>query len=245
MKLSRKLPLGFAAVTLLVACAGFFGMAQLNSSVDTYRQAVVTEGQAQQVQALLSHFRKQVQEWKNTLLRGKQESERVKYWNAFQKNETEVAPQVKALLDAMPEGEVRTLVTQFGAAHATMGADFRRGYQDFEAAGFDAAAGDVAVKGKDRAPAELLVQAQEKMSAVSLATAAEADAVGKRATLLSYSLMLLGAVVAVIAGVLVSRSITRPLDEAVEAARSVAAGDLRTAITVRSNDETGQLLMAL
>ena len=245
MKLSRKLPLGFAAVTLLVACAGFFGMAQMNSSVNTYRQAVVTEGQAQQVQALLSHFRKQVQEWKNTLLRGKQESERVKYWNAFQKNETEVAQQVKALLDAMPEGEVRTLVTQFGAAHATMGADFRRGYQDFEAAGFDAAAGDVAVKGKDRAPAELLVQAEEKMSAVSLATAAEADAVGKRATLLSYSLMLLGAVVAVIAGVLVSRSITRPLDEAVEAARSVAAGDLRTAITVRSNDETGQLLMAL
>jgi len=222
MKLSRKLPLGFAAVTLLVACAGFFGMAQMNSSVDTYRQAVVTEGQAQQVQALLSHFRKQVQEWKNTLLRGKQESERVKYWNAFQKNETEVAQQVKVLLDAMPEGEVRTLVTQFGAAHATMGADFRRGYQDFEAAGFDAAAGDVAVKGKDRAPAELLVQAQEKMSAVSLATAAEADAVGKRATLLSYSLMLLGAVIAVIAGALVSRS-----------------------ITVRSNDETGQLLTAL
>ena len=245
MKLSRKLPLGFAAVTLLVACAGFFGMAQMHSSVDTYRQAVATEGQAQQVQALLSHFRKQLQEWKNTLLRGKVETERVKYWQAFQKNEAEVAAQVQALLAAMPQGEVSTLVTSFGAAHAKMGLDYRRGFQAFEAAGFDAAAGDVAVKGMDRAPAELLVQAEEKMSALSAATVAQADAVGQRATVLSYSLMLLGAVVAIIAGVLVSRSITRPLGEAVVAARSVAAGDLRTTITISSDDETGQLLMAL
>ncbi|RLM52936.1 HAMP domain-containing protein, partial [Halobellus sp. Atlit-31R] len=64
-------------------------------------------------------------------------------------------------------------------------------------------------------------------------------------TLLSYSLMLLGAVAAVIAGMLVSRSITRPLGAAVDVAQSVASGDLRTAIEVRSDDETGQLLQAL
>jgi len=245
MKLSRKLPLGFAAVTLIVACAGFFGMSQLNRSVDTYRQAVAMEGQSTQVEAMLAHFRKQLQEWKNTLLRGKDEGERVRYWDAFQKNEAEVAGQVQALLAGLPEGEVRALVAQFGAAHTQMGVDYRRGYQDFLAAGFDPAAGDVAVKGKDRAPAELLVQAEAKMSALSAASVRQADAVGARATTVSFSLMLLGALAAVAAGVLVSRSITRPLDEAVEAARSVAAGDLRTAITVRSDDETGQLLQAL
>ena len=245
MKLSRKLPLGFAAVTLLVACAGFFGMSQMNRSVDTYRQAVAMEGQAQKVEALLAHFRKQLQEWKNTLLRGKDEGERARYWTAFQNNEAEVAAQVAALLAALPDGEVRALVARFGAAHTQMGVDYRRGYQDFVAAGFDAAAGDVAVKGKDRAPAELLVQAEEKMSALSAASVQQADAVGARATTLSYSLMLIGALAAAAAGVLVSRSITRPLDEAVEAARSVAAGDLRTAITVRGDDETGQLLLAL
>ncbi|KAK0329096.1 hypothetical protein LTR94_038127, partial [Friedmanniomyces endolithicus] len=69
------------------------------------------------------------------------------------------------------------------------------------------------------------------MSALSAASVRQADAVGARATTLSYSLMLLGALAAVATGVLVSRSITRPLDAAVEAARSVAAGDLRTAIT--------------
>ena len=165
MKLSRKLPLGFAAVTLLVACAGFFGVAQMNRSVDTYRIAVAEAGQAQQVQFLLSEFRKQLQEWKNTLLRGKDDEQRKKYWDAFQKSEAEVDTRVRAVLAQLPAGEVRELVTRFGAAHAAMGQDYRRGFADFSAAGFDAAAGDAAVKGKDRAPAELLNKAEKAMSA--------------------------------------------------------------------------------
>ncbi|MFC0254003.1 methyl-accepting chemotaxis protein [Massilia consociata] len=42
-----------------------------------------------------------------------------------------------------------------------------------------------------------------------------------------------------------SRSITRPLNKAVEIARTVAAGDLTSTIVVTSNDETGQLLQSL
>jgi methyl-accepting chemotaxis protein len=42
-----------------------------------------------------------------------------------------------------------------------------------------------------------------------------------------------------------TESITRPLEEAVSVARSVAAGDLTTRIEVRGRDETSQLLQAL
>ncbi|QGZ41616.1 methyl-accepting chemotaxis protein [Pseudoduganella flava] len=42
-----------------------------------------------------------------------------------------------------------------------------------------------------------------------------------------------------------ARSITRPLAQAVGIAQTVAAGDLRSRIDVRSTDETGQLLAAL
>ena len=44
---------------------------------------------------------------------------------------------------------------------------------------------------------------------------------------------------------LVSRSITRPLTEAVGVARRVADGDLTTKVEVKSTDETGQLMSAL
>ena len=43
----------------------------------------------------------------------------------------------------------------------------------------------------------------------------------------------------------VTRSITLPLNEAVGVAQKVAAGDLTSAIDVKTSDETGQLLLAL
>jgi methyl-accepting chemotaxis protein len=46
-------------------------------------------------------------------------------------------------------------------------------------------------------------------------------------------------------GVVISRSITVPLKEAVHVAETVASGDLTSHIEVRSKDETGQLLSAL
>lgn len=46
-------------------------------------------------------------------------------------------------------------------------------------------------------------------------------------------------------GVLITRSITRPLDRAVTVAQTVASGDLTSQIVVNSKDETGMLLLAL
>ena len=44
---------------------------------------------------------------------------------------------------------------------------------------------------------------------------------------------------------LLTRSITRPLKEAVQVAQTVAGGDLRSRIEATTRDETGQLLEAL
>ena len=245
MKLSRKLPLCFAAVALVVACAGLFGLWALNGSLATYDRAVVSYSQAGEVEALLSTFKTQIQEWKNTLLRGKDEAERNKYWQAFQDGERDVGTQLAKLNAALAPGKERELLEQFGRAHAQMGQDFRKGYEQFAAAGFDPAAGDAAVKGKDREPSELLDQASKQIVAATRASAAAAEAASERATLLSLIAMVLGSGAAIVAGVFVSRSIVRPLERAVEVAQTVAAGDLRARIEVTSKDETGQLLQAL
>jgi methyl-accepting chemotaxis protein len=61
-------------------------------------------------------------------------------------------------------------------------------------------------------------------------------------------LLLAGGAVAVLSALLawmLTRSITRPLGEAVEIARTVASGDLAVEVRVMSSDETGQLMAAL
>ncbi|WP_343583568.1 methyl-accepting chemotaxis protein [Herbaspirillum sp.] len=52
-------------------------------------------------------------------------------------------------------------------------------------------------------------------------------------------------VLAIVLAVLATRSITRPMRDAVEIAKTVAAGDLSSRIDVTRKDETGELLQAL
>jgi len=71
----------------------------------------------------------------------------------------------------------------------------------------------------------------------------EAHYVSQRNVLIGLSL---GAVLlAVIAGVLITRSITVPIRTAVDVAKTVARGDLSSRIDVRGSDETSHLLGAL
>ncbi len=65
----------------------------------------------------------------------------------------------------------------------------------------------------------------------------------QRALLIALSIA--AALVAIGAGMLITRSITRPIGKAVDVAQTVARGDLGSRIEVHGTDETGHLLAAL
>jgi len=246
MKLGVKLPLAFAAGLTLVVAAALFGIHSLNQSINIYgthvQQNVANE---RAVAAMLNTFKVQVQEWKNTLLRGKEPKKLEKHWNDFQAQEHNVAGLAKGLLASLPDGESKTLIEQFGQAHLKMGEGYRKGFEAFKASGFDAAVGDAAVAGVDREPAKLLAEAGAKIEADSAAVSAAAAAGASRATWTSLALMLVVCVLAVAGGFLFSRTIVRPLRRAVESTRAVAQGNLALAIESAGNDEVAELLQAL
>ena len=75
--------------------------------------------------------------------------------------------------------------------------------------------------------------------------ASEGEANYAEARLLMFGLLAGMGLSGAILGWLITRSITRPIGEAVAVAEKVAAGDLSSRIDVSSHDETGQLLTAL
>ncbi|MHB1062690.1 MAG: methyl-accepting chemotaxis protein, partial [Thiobacillus sp.] len=92
---------------------------------------------------------------------------------------------------------------------------------------------------------EALDEAIEIQKEINKKDLAAADQAASSAHILMLALtglaMLLGAIVAWF----ITRSITRPINQAVKIAQTVAAGDLTSRIEVHSTDETGQLLQAL
>ena len=73
----------------------------------------------------------------------------------------------------------------------------------------------------------------------------EAEAVSSSSSVLMVVLASIAGVLAILVGIWATRSITRPLNAAVEVAQRVATGDLTGNLAVGSTDETGQLLTAL
>ena len=82
---------------------------------------------------------------------------------------------------------------------------------------------------------ELLMESEGKQAAAD----------GRMAIILSLSLSVAATAIAIALAILISRSISRPIAEAVKVAQRVAAGDLSVTIDARGNDETGLLLRAL
>ncbi|QBK06126.1 HAMP domain-containing protein [Hylemonella gracilis] len=89
----------------------------------------------------------------------------------------------------------------------------------------------------------------QKLSEVSQAEALRANAAARSTWERSRVLLILCSAISLSAGVAlgltITRSITRPIAEAVRLADTVAAGDLSQRLESRARDETGQLLRAL
>ncbi|EJN09014.1 methyl-accepting chemotaxis protein [Herbaspirillum sp. YR522] len=141
-------------------------------------------------------------------------------------------PQEQALLDRLDAGQ-----RQYREAIAKA--------QALKAGGATVADIDAAISGADKALAAalsgLLAIAHEGAESTG-ANISTAIGSGK---MVATAVGVVVAVLAIVFGVLATRSITRPMREAVTIAKTVAAGDLSSSITATGRDETGDLLRAL
>ncbi|TNC82430.1 MAG: methyl-accepting chemotaxis protein [Oleiphilus sp.] len=229
--------------SLVVVAASVFSNVSSGGSFERYESLINQDiRNERQINAMLTTFKTQIQEWKNTLLRGHDEGNREKYWSRFQEREVDIQALGQKLLKNLPEGESRSLVGRFLDAHSAMGQSYRGGYAAFEDSGYDHRAGDKAVQGIDREPAKLLSQSAELIAgevASASQSVREAAAAGNQ--------IFLGVVLAAIVLsffmtlVLINRAIIVPSRALIASIQHISQGDLSDHIVIRRQDELGQL----
>ena len=187
-------------------------------------------------------FKKQVQDWKNVLVRGHTEKDLNKYWGKFNETQRQVQDYAEQVLQSDISPEAKTLVKSFKAEHAKIYEQYRQGYRLYIDNGFDYKQGDSFVRGIDRQPTKDLEAASEIVMA---------DVFKHAESLKSSSdtLVLLGVfmIVLAIAGVgamslyITVAKITRPISNIIKNIRRLADGNFDFQVKVRNNDELGEI----
>jgi methyl-accepting chemotaxis protein len=234
----------FGISVLLLLAAAAFGYRQFSDSLRTFDEDVVSNQRAAiNIERVEISFKKQVQEWKNLLLRGKKPEAFEKYWAAFQQHETEVSNQADRVKTDLADPEAIQLVTQFIAAHKTIGDAYRRGLQQFREHDFDSSFGDQAVAGIDRAPTELLTKATGRIVAIAESKANEAREVARQSTFFVSVLFGVVTTICLVAFFVVIRwRISQPLTTIVGALSDLAGGNFAVVLPgLDRGDEIGEI----
>ena len=187
-------------------------------------------------------FKEQVQEWKNVLLRGADQTDLDRYWRQFQHSEN----QVQGLLGQINELDVATDVQRQIMAlrntHQQLGARYRDGLQHFIESGHDPIAGDTLLRGIDRDTTEQLEQLAEELETFA-ATEVERIRQATLRTVILGIIILIGSALAIsiLASLLLSRRLVTPITELVSHMEQLAKGRFDQPITSNRADELGVL----
>jgi methyl-accepting chemotaxis protein-1 (serine sensor receptor) len=255
LKISARLGLlgALFLLALLLVCVGSWrtlGSANARAAADLEKveALALADDAARSAQV---EFKIQVQEWKNILVRGSDPADLEKYTAAFKKSGEKTLAEVDALearlgklgvpTTAVSEARsaLRELNQRYAAALATWDAANPESYKLL----------DKQVKGMDRAPTKKideivgLIQEQTRAAVAAMKKQKEdIERAEQREAIGLFIAVLLGAGLLT---VWLARSITRPLQEAVTIAGSVAAGDLTQHIEADRKDEVGMLMASL
>lgn len=235
----RIFVLGLLAVggIFLAGGLGLFQLSHFNSQLRADIQEIQGGiGNLVEIESAGIDFKTQVQEWKNILIRGNDESELAKYRDAFLQKERTVQERLKKALDSLSKendpanAEVIKGLQDVLRVHLELGEAYKAALNGFDT--HDPESGkklDAALKGKDRAATEamnkLVTGVQEGELAHLARQIEESQATYDRARNLQIALMIAGLVLSTMIVWITVRRIARQIAEV-----QTTTGEIRSSL---------------
>jgi methyl-accepting chemotaxis protein len=187
-----------------------------------------------------------VQAWKDILIRGSDPGSLDQYSQEFFTLEKQVRENAAALQGKVESAEVQSILSGFVQAHEKLGEDYRTGLKVFqESKGKDFAAVDKLVKGRDRAPTNLIDGLVDNLQKSVIARQAGVEASAALTQHITIGWGLAALVISLFAAAYLSRWITTGIRAALGRAEAIAQGDLTgKELAIASQDELGDLSAA-
>jgi len=244
MSLSKKL---LSIISIAIAAAllvALIAITNINQGFNSYDQIFKSELTAERTALTLNiEFKRQVQEWKNVLIRGKDPKQLKKYWGKFKKQEDKVQNISSDLILMLRNYPKELKIAQdFKTNHLQMGKKYKVGFDAFSTSNFNIKTGDKAVSGIDRKPSAQVELLSNTLAEISQnQRTAVSDKVQQSIIWSLSALILVLVVIAVAASSLINKLIISPLLTLINNVSELAQGKIISDITINRKDELGDL----
>ncbi|MDT0596370.1 methyl-accepting chemotaxis protein [Glaciecola petra] len=240
MQVLAILAAGVSALILVFSIA----IANKNQIISSY-QGLIFEDLAtlEAIGKINVDFKTQVQEWKNTLLRGHDEELRNKYWGRFNNYSQNIPREVDALLKDIPASPLRDVLLNFQQIYPDMIASYQTGYNFFITNNFDHKGADIAVRGIDREATRLLIEAtkivdgQTKLSSETLLDQSNTNSI-IAIVFITFTILITFTFITL----MIEKRIIKPINRLNAASKNLASGDFTHVINTDRHDQIGQLM---
>ncbi|MCF7970632.1 MAG: HAMP domain-containing protein [Methylococcaceae bacterium] len=236
----------FIVMMILLLGLGYMGLERMNEFTLAQMKKVEHVNTISS-DALLATilFKKQVQEWKNILIRGHNPKDYDKYSEKFEKTRLAVIETVhKVINESNDHSELQKVAKEFLAEHAKLTEQYYAaipllltrkdglGYRDV----------DIKVRGIDRPPTTLMESIKEMSETVKIATALEAQQetiTFKQELLINASLFFI--LLTALYILVIETSVLKPIKHLSDVVKKISEGDFAARASMQSQDEIGLL----
>ncbi|BDX07856.1 methyl-accepting chemotaxis protein [Planctobacterium marinum] len=232
---------------LSVGVIAFIISAMLSGKIEQYDQLITQEVSAMTMADSINlNFKRQVQEWKNVLLRGHKTSDREKYWQRVLDRHEQVQQDAGAFLKLQLDEQYLEQMRRFRNIHQQLKPKYETGYQAFIQSDFSHKAGDDAVRGIDREPTKLLEQLSESLHSKGMEESEQLSTRANATTFWGTFIILLAIILSMAGSVLFMNSkIIQPTTALIGHLRKVSKGNFNEELSFYRDDEIGQMSKAI